>query len=118
MRAINFRRTTGYDDSKVNELCRDVERGFDAIVDLTVYKMSLVWNPPHNIQIPYFGGAPRLTSPDIVRCERAKNLTNPTWPTIPGGADWDWVGNNQVRVNEVSGLVNGQKYDLVFMVMG
>lgn len=118
MHGINFRRTTGYVDPKVNELCRDVERGFDAIVDITVHKVQQVWNPPHNLQIPYFGGAKRLNSPSIVRCDRAKNLTEPTWPTLPGSADWDWIGDGQVRLNEVSGLVNGHRYDLTFMVVG
>lgn len=118
MRQVNLRRSTGYDDGKVNALARDVEKGFDAILDTSLHKFTIVWNPPHNLQVPLFGGTARLTSPDIVRCERAKNLSDPTILVTPGGVAWDWVGDNQVRLDAVSGLEPGYKYELTFEAVG
>jgi hypothetical protein len=114
----NLRRSTGYEDGKVNALARDVQKGFDAIIDTSLHKFTIVWNPPHNLQVPFFGGDPRLSTPSIVRCDRARNLTEPLFLTTPGGCTWEWVGNNQVRLDEVSGLINGHQYELVFTVVG
>lgn len=118
MHGVNLERTTGYADPRTNALARAVQKGFDGILDLTLHKFTTVWNPPHNVQVPFFGGDPRLTSPELVRCERARNLTDPLILTTPGGVCWEWVGNNQIRIDEVSGLVNGHQYELVFTVIG
>lgn len=118
MHGLNLRRSTGYDDPKANALARDVQKGFDGILDVTLHKFTIVWNPPHNMQVPFFGGDKRLSSPEIVRCDRARNLTDPLILTTPGGVTWEWVGNNQVRLDEVSGLITGHQYELVFTVGG
>lgn len=114
----SIRRGSGYEDGKVNALARDVQKCFDAILDVSLYKFSIVWNPPHNLQVSFFAGDPRLTSPAIVRCERARNLTDPLMLTTPGGVAWEWVGDNQVRLDAVSGLVVGYLYELVFEAVG
>lgn len=118
MRQVNFRRTSGYDDAKVNALARDVERSFDAILDTTVHKFLIVWNPPHNMQVPLFGGTIRLNSPVDVRCVRARNLTDPLILTAPGSVVWEWIGDNQVRLDEASGLITGHEYELTFEAVG
>lgn len=118
MHGVNLRRSTGYDDPNVNAIARDVQKGFDAILDTTQHKFLVVWNPPHNLQIPFVGGDSRLSSPAIVRCDRARNLTDPLILTAPGGVVWEWVGNNQVRLDAVSGLIAGYQYELTFQVVG
>jgi hypothetical protein len=111
-------KTTGYADPLVNSLARDVQSGFGAIVDLTVHKVSTVWNPPMTLAVPFFGGAPRVTSPAIVRCERGRNLTTPATLVLPGGCSWEWAGDGRVRIDDVDGLTVGDKYDLVFSAVG
>jgi len=112
------RRSTGYNDGKVNALARDVQRSFDAILDTTTHRVVLVWAPPHDLAIPFFGGDKRLSTPQTVRCDRAKDLTEPSWSTTPGGVSWDWRGGGQVHIYEVSGLIEGHNYELTFTVVG
>lgn len=115
----NIRRNMGYDDPKVNELSRDAQRALDSVYDITIHKATVVWNPPFNLSVPFFGGDPRLTSPELVECPRARNLTDPTILVTPGaGCAWEWVGNNNVRIDDVSGLTVGEKYELTFRVTG
>lgn len=110
--------TNGYADPKLNDLARDVQRGFDSIYDRTIHKVTIVWNGSFPLLVPYFGGDPRLKSPEFVRCERAKNLTDPTILVTPGGVAFDWIGNNQVRIDAIHGLTFGEKYELTFEVVG
>ena len=110
--------TNGYGDPKVNSLASDVQRGFDAIVDMSIHKVTAVWAPPMNLLVPFFGGALRLKSPDYVRCDRAKNLTDPTILVTPGTCAFDWIGNGQVRIDAAAGLTVGDKYELVFTAVG
>lgn len=114
----NLRRTGQYGDTKLNELARDVQRGFDSINDQTTHKITIVWNPPFLLLVPYFGGEPRTKSPDFVDCKRAVNLTDSTILVTPGSCAFDWVGNGQVSITAAAGLTIGQKYELVFSVVG
>jgi hypothetical protein len=113
-----IRRTGSYGDQKVNQLARDTQSGFDAILDQTVHKITAVWNPPLNIALPFFGNIPRQLSPDVVECKRAINLTDSTIRVTPGGCAWEWLGNNQARIDAVSGLTVGSKYELTFVAVG
>ena len=106
--------TNGYADPKVNSLARDTQAGFDSIYDRTKHKLTIVWNPPISLLVPYFGGDQRLKSPDYMLCTRAKNLTDSTILVTPGGVAFDWIGDGQVRIDAVSGLTVGDKYELVF----
>ena len=113
-----IRKSTGFADHLTSQLARDVQRGFDAILDETLHKVTIVWNAPIVLAVPFFGGEPRLSSPALVRCDRAVNLTNSQILVTPGGVAWEWVGRNQVRIDAVDGLAPGSEYDLVFTVVG
>lgn len=112
-----IRRLSGYKDSLVNELARDVSRIFNSVLPLTLHEMVVVWSPPHNVLVPRFGGAKRLSPPKVVRCERAEDVSGDTLVS-PGGCSWRWLGDNAVEVEDVSGLVAGTEYKLVFTVIG
>lgn len=109
-----LKNTNGYEDPKVNSLARDTQAGFDSISDITKHKVTIVWNGSFSLLVPYFGGDLRLKSPEIVRCGRAKNLTDPTILVTPGGVSFEWIGDGQVRIDAVHGLTLGHKYELVF----
>lgn len=118
MTSEKIRRVQGYQDPFVNELARDVSRVSDSVLPLTLHEMTnFVWNPPHTVFVPFFGGKARLTPPKIVRCDRATDVSGAV-DTTPGGCSWRWVGDGSAEVLDVSGLVAGTKYDLVFTVIG
>lgn len=112
------RNTNGYQDPQVNSLARDVQAGFDSIYDQTIHETTIVWNGSFPLLVPYFGGDTRLKSPKFVRCERARNLTDPTILVTPGGVAFEWIGSGQVRIDAVNGLTIGHKYELVFTAVG
>jgi len=118
MRRHLRRRGGGYEDQRLNDLALDTQRCLDSVLDLTVVKTTIVWRPPHNIRVPYFGGEDRAVAPDIVRCERGRNLTDPTVLVTPGGCSWEWASDGSVRVDSVAGLTTGQRYELTFSVIG
>lgn len=108
----------GYQDPLVNTLARDTQRALDSVLDLTVHPVTVVWAPPMNLNVPYFGGEPRLSSPAYVECKRAKNLSDPTILVTPGTCSFEWIGSGQVRIDAAAGLTTGQKYELVFAAVG
>ena len=111
-------RRTSYGDEKINQLARDVQGGFDAILDLTRHKVTVVWNPPYFLSMPFFDGTPRQVSPDVILCPKAKNLTDSTILVTPAGCSFEWVGGGQARIDAVGGLTVGDKYELVFWAVG
>lgn len=113
-----LRNVNNYGDDKINRLARDVQAALDSVLELSVAKATIVWNPPFLLQIPFTEGSPRLTPPDVIRCERARNVTDGTVLVTPGGCSWEFAAANQVRIDAVSGLTVGQKYDLTFTVVG
>lgn len=113
----NLRRTVGYGDRRVDALAKDVFRAFESIRDESEHVVSLVWNPPTTLLVPFFGGENRLSPPKSVRCDRAVDVSGDTYVT-PGGCAWRWLGSGQVELIDVSGLVVGTKYELVFTVVG
>ncbi len=113
-----IRNVTSFADLQLVDTIKDVQRGFDAIVDMTTHKVTVVWAPPMNLLVPFFGGALRLKSPEYVRCDRAQNLTDPTILVTPGTCAFEWVGQGQVRIDAAAGLTVGDKYELVFTAVG
>lgn len=109
---------SGFDDDHVNGLVKDLVSALDSVVDSTIVKTTVVWAPPFTLLVNHFGGDTRLNSPDLVECGRAVNLTDSTVLVAPGGCAWAWVGQGQVRIDAVSGLTGGVKYELVFKVTG
>lgn len=113
----NLRKTVGFGDARIDALAKDCFRAFESISDVTIHVVDLTWNPPFSLLVPHFGGENRLTSPYIVRCDRAVDQSSDTIVT-PGGCAWRWLGQGRVEIQEVSGLVVGTKYQLTFVVIG
>lgn len=109
-----IRNLAAFKEQLLVDTFKDVQSAFDAIFDRTIHKVTVIWNPPMNLAVPYFGGDSRLKSPDYVDCKRARNLTDSTVLACPGPTSFEWVGNGQVRVDAVNGLTVGHKYELVF----
>lgn len=112
------KRVNDYGSPQLNTLARDVQAGFDSVLDLTVHKATLVWQPPFLLYAPYAEGLDRLSPPDVIRCERAVCVTDPTILVTPGGCSWQWAGVSQARIDDVGGLTVGSRYDLTFTVLG
>ena len=114
----SIRNLGAFKDQLLVDTFKDVQSAFDAIVDKTLHEVTVVWAPPMNLRVPYFGGDLRLKSPKYVDCKRARNLTDSTILVTPGTASFEWVGGGNVRIDAVAGLTAGQKYELVFEAVG
>lgn len=114
-----LRTSQGFQDPKVNELAKDISAGFASVLESTVYKVETLWNPPFTLLVPFLGGEKRLNPPDFVVCQRARNLTDPSVLVTPaGGTSFEWVGDGRVRIDAISGLTAGVKYELTLNVVG
>ncbi len=109
----------GYGDANIDAMAKDIARALESIRDETLHEVSLVWNPPVKLSFPFFGGEPRLSPPLAVQCIRAVDPSGATFVT-PGGCTWRWLGtvSSTAEVIDISGLVAGTRYDLVFSVVG
>jgi hypothetical protein len=110
--------SSSYGSTQLNELARDIQQGFDAILDQTTHRVTVVYDPPFKLAVPFFGGLKRQKAPDFVSCMRAVNLTDNTILVTPGTCSFEWLGDGLVRVDAVAGLTTGQKYQLVFQAVG
>ena len=108
----------GFQDPKVNDLAKDISAALASVLDSTLYKVETVWNPPFTLLVSFLGGDKRLNPPNFVMCPRARNLTDSTVLVTPGGVSFEWVGDGRVRIDAVSGLTTGVKYELTFNVVG
>lgn len=115
---LRVKKLADYGSPQLNQAVQDVQACLDTVLDSTVHKVTAVWQVPFVLRVPFSGGIDRLTSPAFVACHRAKNLTDGTILVTPGGVAFDWVGNGQVRIDDVSGLTVGQKYELTFEAVG
>ncbi len=82
------------------------------VLDCTTYKLRVTWSAPFVLST----GA-RRESPEIVRVGRIQSVADPNLTVSPGLPRWTWTGDS-VRIADVPGLVVGQKYDIVFEVVG
>lgn len=115
---FGLRKTSSYGSTQLNELARDIQRAFDAILDQTTHKVTVVYSPPFSLAVPLFGGFERQKAPDFLACMRAVNLTDNTILVTPGTCSFEWQGGGLVRVDAVAGLTPGHKYHLVFQAVG
>jgi len=108
----------GFLDPNLNSLVRDILLCFSSIPDTDYFTFEVVWVVPFLMSVPTTGNKPRAVSPRLVSCGRAVDVANPTTPVDFGACHWNWVGNNNVSVENVIGLVAGTKYQLTFKVEG
>lgn len=106
-----------FPDLKLNQVFRDILNSLQSVLDLNTYTVESKYTVPFDFRVPTFGGLPRLQTPDVVQCVRATPTDDPLTPVHLGATQWTWIGNGQVRVNDVAGLVVGCNYRLVFKVV-
>lgn len=82
------------------------------VLDCTTYKLRVTWSVPFVLS-----AGDRRQSPEIVRVGRIQSLTDPNLTVTPGLPRWTWTGD-AVRILDIPGLVVGQRYDIVFEVVG
>lgn len=112
-------RYTDLGDKRLNQQIHDILELFKAIPDYNVYKFTNTkWTAPLSMKVPNFDGSQRLTSPDIVRCQRAVAVGDTLTPVHFGSTTWSWAGDGEVSILDVDGLVEGTSYNLVFEVIG
>ena len=118
MKVVN--KLGGYKDPDVTTLARDLQKGFDAVPDQRICYATVVWKEPWVLTVPPTVAAEpvRRNPPAALRCDRAVNLSDRSVLVTPGGVSWTWLGNGQVQIDAVSGLVPGVQYDLVFTAVG
>lgn len=113
-------RLEGYKDPAVGQLARDVQAGFVRVLDACLCYVSVTWQEPFFLTVPSVlpNETTRKASPAVIRCERAVNVTDRQVLVCPGGVSWEWAGGGKARLDAVSGLTVGMKYDLTFMAVG
>lgn len=106
-----------FPDVRLNQLVRDILFSIKSVLDLNTYVIESKWTVPLNFKVPTFGGFTRNQCPDVVRCVRATPSDDLLTPVHFGETMWTWLGDGQVRIDDVEGLVIGCKYRLVFEVV-
>lgn len=114
-------RQDGYTDPLTSQLAKDVQAGFTRVPDVCIcYATGAVWSEPFLLSIPSVvpNETVRKTPPATIKCTRAVNITDRNGLVAPGGVTWEWAGSGRARLDAVSGLNPGVKYDLTFRVEG
>lgn len=109
--------TNGIDDTQVRQLLEFVFKLLGNVVQYDLYKLRKVWHVPFRLDVPTSTNVPRIAGPDVVRLGRALAVWDEVTPVYTGAVLWRWLGNNQVMIEDVEGLVEGVNYDLVFEVL-
>lgn len=109
--------TTNIVDGVVRQLFEFVFRLLGNVPEYNIYKSTVVWHVPFDMNVPTNGNTLRVVSPDVVRLGRAVATGDSLTPVYTGSVLWAWQGGGQVRILDVAGLVDGVKYDLVFEVV-
>jgi hypothetical protein len=107
----------GFTDTKLIKLFTDILRCLSNVLESNTYTVETVWRVPFVLQIPTAGNVRRTEEPSIVRLGRAIVSTDLQAVVHFGACNWQWVGNGNVQINDVDGLVNGVKYKLTFEVV-
>ena len=108
--------TTGIKDPQARQLFELVFQLLGQVVQYDVYSFRKVWHVPFKLDIPT-AGSKRVVPPQVVRLGKASVYQDEQTPVYTGSVTWRWVGNSQVEISDVEGLVDGVTYDLVFEVL-
>lgn len=108
----------GFQDTKLNQVIRDIIQAFGLVLDYQVYQFDVFWSPPVMMNVPFGDRSPRLRTPSVVRVDRVVDTSDPTTPIAFGATHWVWQGNNTVQLTDVQGLVMGVNYRLSVSVVG
>jgi len=110
--------TTGIQDLQIRQLFEFVFQLLGIVVQYDIYKTRNVWHVPFRLDVPTGKkSSPRVQPPDVVRLGRALVVQDEITPVYTGAVLWRWLGNSQVMIEDVEGLVDGVTYDLVFEVL-
>lgn len=97
------------DGRDVGEALRDLYTAFRGLTETTLVEIPAIsWAVPFHIASDHI--------PQAVIMVRGRISQQPTLVNN-GSVDWTWI-NNQVRVDSVTTLTIGVRYDLVFQLLG
>lgn len=104
---------------KLVKLFTDLVKSLSNVLESNTYVIDeIVWKEPSTLLVPLAGRIPRAMSPDICRVARAQVVGSPETPVNFGATAWKWLGQNEIEILHVDGLVIGTKYRLVFETVG
>lgn len=101
--------STSGNRSGVAEGLRDLEAVVKGITQVKkISRINQIYAPPFYLGFPFL--------PFAVVLGRAKNAKSPTY-TSASFIGWQW-DKSSIRVDEITGLIVGEPYDLNFLVFG
>lgn len=106
-----------FKDIRLDQFVRDLLKSLTGVLDLNVYVLpGQTWKPGMLLSVPINGVIKRSVSPRVVKLVRAVADSGVS-PVHFGATSWTWQGDNQVKIDDIAGLVSGAKYDLTFEVI-